>query len=212
MRKVFCLFAIVLCFLPSCSLFLKKAVYRSSQPKVTDIASTRKRWAEVGTDIETFFHKVPLKEGLSDSAYIVNVNKALSFDGELFKGAMVFDASGRRVDIFKGKICLGKTDTFLKEIKKGQDYDTLPGETIDKYLCRIDNQHRQAVKVEQNYDFLVIIPWADWLGVSKQDARNWIRFAKSNKDINFLIMPVNLDITNEWYKAEKIAKFVKFKF
>jgi hypothetical protein len=155
---------------------------------------------------------VPLKEGLSDSAYVVNVNKALSFDGELFKGAMIFDASGRRVDVFKGKVCLGRTDTFLKEIKKEQNYDTIPGETLEKYLARIDNHERHAITINQQYDFLVVIPWADWLGVSKKDARNWILYAKENKDINFLILPVNLDITNEWHKAEKIAELAKFKF
>jgi hypothetical protein len=210
--KLFFYILPILFLCTSCTFLIRKVGYGYKKPQVETLSQIEKDWQKVSKKYPTYIFKIPDGNSVKDSIYTKNVNRALTFAGEILNGAMVFNKKKEKIDLFNGKVCLGKTDTFFENVDLKANHPIIPNRALSKYLSYVEQLDRSPLPEIQNQevDFYVVVPWSNWLSVTKDDAKKWIKLISNNKEVKFYIIPVNVDIINDWQDAKILAKDMKF--
>ncbi len=215
-RPTLVLVLILICInLSACTFYAKKFGFRYKKPKVEAYANIEKTWREVSAKHSTYFVAADWSANESDSVRNAKIYRAMLFRNYLTNGLCLFDKNGHQLDLYGEKVCTGKLNDFIPRLKGGIEYDSLDNLYLQKYLNVIVDKNSQNMAIEgviKAADFYAIIPWSNWLGNTKREARDVLKLLDKRSDLNIIFIPVNCDVLETWQGAEEIANSFTMRF
>jgi hypothetical protein len=214
MQRLVLFSLVLLTILPSCSWYGKKFGIKYRKPKPETSQTIEKNWLRTIPELQTFQIKKPDGNGIEDSVYKKNVTQYVTFFGEMLKGAIVFNKDGKRINLFEDKVCLGKTDNFFKAATSNSKFLIVENIDIEHFIKHINNADALREKIYQSQsktDFFIILPWCNWIGLTKLNAKKWYKLAQKNTKAVFYFIPVNFDVREDWRDAQVITDGLELK-
>lgn len=160
-------------------------------------------------ETEVSIKNYALKIGL-DTLTIVSVNVDDFVDIFSRRGipeGLIFDKSGNYLEYKESDTsCNAGLFNYIPELNSNGSYNRSVKYNLTEEVSSLRNLKGQAIQEfnSSEYDFLLFIYWAKWVGkLNKDHVKEWQQLALDNKNAKIKTILINLDIQENWDKEKR---------
>lgn len=179
--------------------------FAGCKPILMKMYGIKKPAIETEASIKNYAFQIGL-----DTFNIVSVNaddfrKTLSKRG--VPEGLIFDKSGNYLEYKESDTsCNAGLFIYIPELNSNGSYNRSVKYNLTEEVSSLRNLKGQAIQEfnSSEYDFLLFIYWAKWVGkLNKDHVKEWQQLALDNKNAKIKTILINLDIQENWDKEKR---------